>query len=113
MKGDSGTFISGMGPGGSFGELALLRPHALRTASCIAMTPVRCLSLCKDDLDRICVDHPRIGFKIHRRLAALLAERLEATSSDLAMLMKREVGSQDDISDVVDRINTGAAPSGD
>jgi CRP-like cAMP-binding protein len=100
------TYMSSVGPGGNFGEIALLRPHALRTATVIARSPARVLVLAKGEFDRVCETYAQVGFKIYRRLALLLSERLEATSNDLATLMKQEVVSQDEVSDLVSRIRS-------
>jgi len=56
----TGTTIRSIGPGGYFGELALLR-HAPRSATVIARTPVRAFRLDRDGFDDLLADAFRSG----------------------------------------------------
>jgi CRP-like cAMP-binding protein len=49
---DSGGAAQGLGPGDAFGEIAMLLT-AERTATVTARTPMRLLSLCGPDFERI------------------------------------------------------------
>ena len=56
----AGTTIRSIGPGGYFGELALLR-HAPRSATVIARTPVRAFRLDRNGFDHLLADAFRSG----------------------------------------------------
>ena len=45
---------------------------------------------------------PEIGVKIYRAIIQTLAERLQSTSADLAMLMSAQVRKQADVSKLVE-----------
>lgn len=97
-KEPDGHFLSYLGAGGYFGEMALFMPNPVRTASCVAALPTTCFILDKQSLERFAEDNPVPGNKIYREIIRALAERLAATSADLAMLMKSQVMSQDKVS---------------
>lgn len=99
-KEPDGHFLSYLGGGGYFGEMALFMPNATRTANCVAALKTTCLVIRKDALERFCTAHPVPGNKIYREIIRALAERLAATSADLAMLMKSQVMDQDRISQI-------------
>jgi CRP-like cAMP-binding protein len=61
-----------LGPGDTFGELALLGIAERRTARVRARTDVRCLTIGRIELERLLSDEPELG----RRLRELAAERL-------------------------------------
>jgi CRP-like cAMP-binding protein len=56
----AGTTIRSIGPGGYFGELALLR-NAPRSATVIARTPVRAFRLDRNGFDHLLADAFRSG----------------------------------------------------
>ncbi len=93
-------FLSYLGAGGYFGEMALFLPNSRRTASCVAMLKTTCLILEKSALEGFCLSRPAIGVKIYQEIIRALAERLAATSADLAMLMKSQVSKQDQVSEM-------------
>jgi CRP-like cAMP-binding protein len=97
-----GHFLAYLGQGGCFGEMALFMGSAVRTANCIAALPTDCLILDKKVLDTFCGTHTAAGNKIYREIIRVLAERLQATSADLAMLMRTQVMSQDAVRQLVD-----------
>jgi CRP/FNR family transcriptional regulator, cyclic AMP receptor protein len=61
-----------LGPGQSFGELALLRPGHVRTATVEALGPVETYALSQRDLDQLRAAHPEIG----DHLLQLMADRV-------------------------------------
>ncbi len=97
-----GTFLGYIGAGGCFGEMALFMGSAVRTANCVAALETDCFIVEKAVLDRFCLDHAAAGNKIYREIIRVLAERLQATSADLAMLMRAQVKSQDQINQIVE-----------
>jgi CRP-like cAMP-binding protein len=76
--GDVAT-LAVLGPGEAFGELALLRASAARTATVIALEKVTTLTLHKDVFNRLCRDHPQID----RMLVTILAARVDRLSRHL------------------------------
>jgi CRP/FNR family transcriptional regulator, cyclic AMP receptor protein len=68
-----------VGPGEVFGEMALLRRSATRTATAVALEPVSLLSLEREVFLRLCAEHP----KVERLLIGLLASRVERLSGHL------------------------------
>lgn len=59
-----------MGPGASFGELALLRPGGQRTASAVAVDAVETLVLHHRDFEALCADQPGVRAVLVHLLAA-------------------------------------------
>ena len=96
-----GHFLAFLGSGGCFGEMALFLGSAVRTANCVAAMETDCLVVEKAVLDRFCGEHTVAGNKIYREIIRVLAERLQATSADLAMLMRGQVLDQAQVSALV------------
>lgn len=63
-----------IGPGDFFGELSLLVPDAARVARVRATTPVRCLSLPRDDVVALIESEPPLALRMLRELARRLVE---------------------------------------
>lgn len=74
---DSGDAIEALGPGDTFGEIGLLLTGQ-RTASVVARTPLRLLSLAGQDFDRI---RPRVP-EVERSLRILGLERVGSLEAD-------------------------------
>ena len=76
---DTGTGRPGveLGPGGCFGEMALL-DEAPRSATVIAIRETTCLLLDRNAFDTILSTEPAIGSKLLRTLAARLREASDA-----------------------------------
>lgn len=94
-------FLSYIGSGGYFGDMALFMPNSVRTASCVAAMKTQCQSIDKAALEEFCNAHPVPGNKIYREIIRALSERLAITSADLAMLMKSEMMGQSKVSELV------------
>ena len=82
----------------------------MRSANCVAATPTRCAVIGKSALHDFCELHPQIGVKVYRAIIETLAERLQSTSADLAMLMSAQVRSQREITKVVEKVKTQKVP---
>ncbi|HET6347260.1 MAG TPA: cyclic nucleotide-binding domain-containing protein [Myxococcota bacterium] len=98
----NGQFLAFLGPGGFFGEMALFTQASHRTANCVATVTTRCLVVRKEVLDAFCAANPATGLKIYSAIIRTLAERLQATSGDLALLMGAQVQPQARISNLVE-----------
>ena len=75
-----GKHLATQGPGGYFGEMALLLEDTPRTASCVAATDTECLVITKWDLRSLVTTHPDISMKIMSELARRLRETTQAVS---------------------------------
>lgn len=76
--GDTVT-LNVLGPGDFFGELALLRDQAARTATVTALEPARTRALPTAAFRRLCRERPQV----ERALSALLAARVDQLSQEL------------------------------
>jgi glutaminase len=74
------TLTAGM----AFGEMALLESH--RSADVIADKSVTALEVPLADFRRFRQQHPRIGERIMRNLAQLLADRLIVANTKVSVL---------------------------
>ncbi|HYW29016.1 MAG TPA: cyclic nucleotide-binding domain-containing protein [Gaiellales bacterium] len=70
-----GQRVGTLGPGSSFGEVALLDEGGRRTASVIAESPMRLFALTSWQFTPLLEQHPQIAIKV----AKLLARRLRET----------------------------------
>lgn len=84
VKLQSGARLATLTAGMVFGEMALL--EARRSADVWADSQVSCLEVPLADFDRLREQHPRIGERIMRNLALLLAERLIVANNRVNLL---------------------------
>jgi voltage-gated potassium channel len=68
-----GGFHTELGPGNFFGEIALLVPESGRVARVRAATPVRCLSVPRDDFITLVESEPPFALTMLRELARRLS----------------------------------------
>jgi CRP-like cAMP-binding protein len=99
----SGQFLAFLGREGFFGEMALFSEGAKRSANCRAAVDTTCAVVRKEVLDFFCAMRPSAGIKIYRTIIRTLADRLQATSADLAMLMGSQVQTQANVSAIVEK----------
>jgi len=85
VKLPSGVRLATLDQGMEFGEMALLREER-RTADVFADTDVTCLELPLAEFDRFRREHPHIGERIARNLAAILAKRLILANAKIDVL---------------------------
>jgi CRP-like cAMP-binding protein len=98
-----GRFLAYLGKDGFFGEMALFTEGAKRTASCTTALDTTFAVIRKDLFAQFCDAHPTTALKIYRAIIQTMAQRLQATSADLAMLMQAQVRGQSDINSMVER----------
>ena len=63
-----------LGPGQFFGELALMKPDATRTARVRAKTPLRCLALDRASFRTLVAEHPEVAASLLEVALGRLAE---------------------------------------
>lgn len=73
------ALINILGPGGYFGELALLRADRHRTATVTALEPAETLVLGSGAFRKLCERHP----EVERSMTTMLADRIEELSQRL------------------------------
>ncbi len=84
VKLPSGVRLASLGQGMEFGEMSLLGEQ--RTADVWADTNVVCLEVPISEYDRFRREHPHIGERIARNLAAILAKRLILANTKIDLL---------------------------
>jgi len=84
VKLPSGVRLASLDQGMEFGEMALLDER--RSADVWADTDVSCLELPIGEFDRFRREHPHIGERIARNLAAILAKRLILANAKINVL---------------------------
>ncbi|MFC1608065.1 MMPL family transporter [Candidatus Latescibacterota bacterium] len=75
---DEEFVLTTLGPGDIFGEIALVNPGP-RTASIRTVTPVKCIELDWDGLERIRRFYPWLSSKLLLNISKILGERLATT----------------------------------
>ncbi len=98
-----GRFLAYLGKDGFFGEMAIFTEGAKRTATCETAIDTTFAVVRKDVFEQYCDANPQAALKIYRAIIRTMAERLQATSADLAALMAAQVKSQSDIDSIVER----------
>jgi CRP-like cAMP-binding protein len=97
-----GRFLAYLGPDGFFGEMAIFTEGSKRSATCETAQDTTFAVIRRDLLEQYCETHPQAALKIYRAVIHTMAERLQATSADLAMLMQAHVKPQADVSAMVE-----------
>ena len=98
-----GRFLAYLGRDGFFGEMAIFTEGAKRTATCETALDTTFAVVRKDVFNQYCDANPGAALKIYRAIIRTMAERLQATSADLAVLMAAQVRQQGDVDSIVER----------
>jgi CRP/FNR family cyclic AMP-dependent transcriptional regulator len=86
-RGDgSETLVTTLGEGSFFGELALVDPDNLRTATAVPTEPSVLIGFFKPDLLEIIERKPEMGAKILLQLSTVLGRRLLETTEKITVL---------------------------
>lgn len=72
-----------------FGELALIQENSYRTATAICRDHTVLLGLFRPDLDELLDENPKIGAKLLKSIAMIMANRLTAVTSEIKSLKYR------------------------
>jgi len=83
LDGGQDRILAVRGPGEFFGEMSLLDPDGVRTATARTQSPVRLLSLKRADFDRLLHKRPDLALEIMRVLSHRLRDSQDATINDL------------------------------
>jgi len=81
-------FVTQLGEGDFFGELALVEENSRRTATAICRDETVLIGFFVPDLDEIVKRSPSSGIKILRRLAEVLGRRLKETTEKVTDLRR-------------------------
>lgn len=82
------VLVTTLGEGSFFGEIALVEPNSLRSASAIATEASTLIGFFKPDLMQILERKPSIGVKILFQLSTVLGKRLHETTDKITMLTR-------------------------
>lgn len=74
--------VGELGPGDVFGEISMLQPGALTTATIVAQTKLLLYQIQPELVAEVCRAQPDISAKLHLFLALRLAERLASLGAD-------------------------------
>lgn len=86
---DSEVLVTTLTPGSFFGEIALVDPDNLRTASAVASERSVLVGFFKPDLMEIVDRNPAMGSKILFQLSVVLGRRLLETTEKMTQVLKR------------------------
>jgi len=88
-SGGSFRRLSTMGPGSSFGELALIE-GGLRSATIVADDATLCHTLTLDAFAKLVDEDPVVGAELHRAIARSLATRLRQATKEATVMDRRD-----------------------
>ncbi len=86
MSGPEELLVTQLGPGSFFGEMALIDPNNLRSASAYASERTVLVGFFKPDLLDIIERKPDMGSKILFQLATVISERLMKTTEKMTLI---------------------------
>ena len=84
-----GIYITRLGPGDFFGEIALVEENSRRSANAVAHNEVQLIGFYKSDLAEILQRNPTAGFQVVSRLAEVLGRRLKETTEKVSELRRQ------------------------
>jgi CRP-like cAMP-binding protein len=87
------VLVTHLSEGSFFGELALVDPENLRTATAVAVEHTTLIGFFKPDLQEILDRKPALGVKILFQLSAVLGRRLLETTEKITRLTQKNEGS--------------------
>lgn len=88
-SGGSFRRLSTMGPGSSFGELAVIE-GGLRSATIVADDATLCHTLTLDAFAKLVAEDPVVGAELHRAIARSLATRLRQATKEATVMDRRD-----------------------
>lgn len=79
--------IAMLGPGQSFGEVALVDSGLRSARAMCAEDQTLLIVIVRDRLTKLCENYPALGYKLMRNLAADLAMKIRTTDSQMSFLL--------------------------
>ncbi|MBN1962430.1 MAG: cyclic nucleotide-binding domain-containing protein [Deltaproteobacteria bacterium] len=98
-----GRFLAYLGHDGFFGEMAIFTEGAKRSATCTTSLDTTFAVIRKESFEQYCENNAASAIKIYRAIIRTMAERLQATSADLAALMATQIKAQSSIDSIVEK----------
>ncbi len=92
--------VTVLGPGNLIGEMGLL-DGAPRSASCTAMTNVRCAILTRDALNHLLNDDPRTAAKLMMAVSLRIAQRMRESQEKLKLYAQLTQAMNEEINDLM------------
>jgi CRP/FNR family transcriptional regulator, cyclic AMP receptor protein len=92
--------VSVLGPGSLIGEMGLL-DGAPRSASCIAMSEVRCAILTRDALNQLLNDDPRTAAKLMMAISLRIAQRMRESQEKLKLYAQLTQAMNEEINELM------------
>ena len=90
------VYVTSLGEGSFCGELALVDPEYLRSATATAVEKTIAVGFFKPDLIEILERNPAVGVKILFQLSIVLGRRLSATTQTITSLKSRHPKDADE-----------------
>jgi CRP-like cAMP-binding protein len=82
-------YVTELGEGSFLGELSLVDPEHIRSATAIALDRVKLVGFFKPDLEDILARNPAMGVKILFQLSTVLGRRLAETTDRITQLKEQ------------------------
>jgi CRP/FNR family cyclic AMP-dependent transcriptional regulator len=92
--------VSVLGPGHLIGEMGLI-DGAPRSASCTAMTDLRCAILTRDALNQLLNDDPRTAAKLMMAISMRIAERMRESQEKLKLYAQLTQAMNEEINELM------------
>ncbi len=96
------VFVTRLGAGDFFGEIALVEDHSRRNANALAHSETKLIGFFKPDLMEILERNPATGAKLMYRLSEVLGRRLRETTDKVSALRKEVKVLRSTIKDAAD-----------
>jgi CRP/FNR family cyclic AMP-dependent transcriptional regulator len=92
--------VTVLGPGNLIGEMGLL-DGAPRSASCTAMTDLRCAILTRDALNQLLNDDPRTAAKLMMAISMRIADRMRESQEKLKLYAQLTQAMNEEINELM------------
>jgi CRP-like cAMP-binding protein len=92
--------VTVLGPGSLIGEMGLI-DGAPRSASCIAITDIRCAMLTRAGLNRLLDDDPRTAAKLMMAISLRIAERMRDNQGKLKLYAQLTQAMNEEINELM------------
>jgi CRP/FNR family transcriptional regulator, cyclic AMP receptor protein len=92
--------VTVLGPGSLIGEMGLL-DGAPRSASCTAMSDLRCAILTRDAMTQLLADEPRTAAKMMMAISMRIAQRMRENQDKLKLYAQLTQAMNEEINDLM------------